>query len=47
MTEKEDLREAFVMGFVSARKGGFTSNELGPLTQKTAEDLFQQWWDRQ
>jgi hypothetical protein len=47
MTEKEDLQEAFVMGFISARKGGFTSNELGPMTERTAKDLFRQWWDDQ
>lgn len=46
MTEKENLKEAFLMGYISARKGGFTSNELGPMTQRTANSLFEEWWDQ-
>jgi len=44
--EKEEARKFFINGFASARKGAFTSNDLGPVTSRTAEKMFERWWSR-
>jgi len=45
MNDKKELKEAWMKGFVSARKNSFTSSTLDPTTQKTAEKNFERWWD--
>jgi len=45
MSDKELAKVAWMAAFTSARKGSFTSNELGPVTERTAKNKFERWWE--
>lgn len=45
MTDKEDLEEAFMAGYVAARKAGYTPNELHPVTERAARVNFGRWFE--
>jgi hypothetical protein len=45
MADKEEMLEAFLAGYISSRKEGFTSNSLSDLTRRTATKQFDRWWD--
>lgn len=44
--DKNAIYEAFMAGFVKARKSSFQSQELGEVTQQSADTQFERWWDR-
>jgi hypothetical protein len=46
MDDKKQLEEAFMAGFVSARKSGFTTNKLHPVTERAARENFDRWHGR-
>lgn len=43
MTDKDNLEAAFLAGFITARKAGFTGNDLHPVTERTARKKFERW----
>jgi hypothetical protein len=43
--DKEIRKEAFLAGYTAARKSGFTTNKLGPKSERAAISVFERWYD--
>lgn len=44
MTEREELEEAFLAGYVSSRKAGFTERGVNGITERAAKREFNEWY---
>jgi hypothetical protein len=43
MTDKDKQLAAFRAGFRAARHRGDTNKDLGPVTERTIESMFENW----